>query len=186
MKDHREISHGMYMFSKIDPSEVIAHYLQDLDEQGIDISGFTLDPLLEQPQNFTKRKREPSDKKKKKKKKKNTLNTEDSSVSQKPPMPLSSSTPSKSSNSEAPLISWSRWMTYEVFKLEGLSKQVRNDYIRGAKERLEARLVQEAEEKARKEDEEKARIEAEERVQLEVKEKVAAEVATAEAKVDAE
>lgn len=43
LKDHREISHGMYIFSKIDPLEVIAHYLQDLAEQGIDIYGFTLD-----------------------------------------------------------------------------------------------------------------------------------------------
>lgn len=30
LKDHREISHGMYLFFEIDPSEVIAHYLQDL------------------------------------------------------------------------------------------------------------------------------------------------------------
>ena len=53
-----------------------------------------------------------------------------------------------------------RWMTFEVFKLKGISEQVRNNYIRGAKERLEALLVKEAEEKARKKDEEKASIEA--------------------------
>ncbi|XP_050878124.1 uncharacterized protein LOC127081940 [Lathyrus oleraceus] len=49
-----------------------------------------------------------------------------------------------------------RWMTFEVFKLKGVSEQVRNDYIRGDEERLEARLAQEDEEKARKEVEEKA------------------------------
>lgn len=43
LKDHREIYHGMYLFSKIDPPEVISHYLQDLAAHGIDISGFTLD-----------------------------------------------------------------------------------------------------------------------------------------------
>ena len=48
-------------------------------------------------------------------------------------------------------------MTFEVFKLKGLSKQVRNDYIREAEERLEARLSREAEEKERLEAEEKAR-----------------------------
>ena len=49
-------------------------------------------------------------------------------------------------------------MTSEVFKLKGISEQVRNDYIRDAEERLEARVVQEVEEQARKEAEEKARI----------------------------
>lgn len=39
LKDHREISNGMYLFSKIDPPEVITHYLQDLAALGIDISG---------------------------------------------------------------------------------------------------------------------------------------------------
>lgn len=53
-----------------------------------------------------------------------------------------------------------RWMTFEIFMLKGLSKQVRNDYIRGYKERLEARMVKEAEEKARLEAEEKLRKEA--------------------------
>lgn len=53
-------------------------------------------------------------------------------------------------------------MTYEVFKLKGLSEQVRNDYIREAKERLEAHLVKDAEEKAREEAEEQARREAKE------------------------
>ena len=75
-------------------------------------------------------------------------------------------------------------MKSEVFKLKGLSKQVRNDYIRGAKERLKTRLVQEAEEKARKEDEEMAKIEAEERAILEAEKAVAAE-AEAKAKANA-
>lgn len=39
-------------------------------------------------------------------------------------------------------------MTSEAFKLKGLSEQVRNDYIREAEERLEARLAREAKEKA--------------------------------------
>lgn len=46
-------------------------------------------------------------------------------------------------------------MTFEVLKLKGLSEQVRNDYIKGAEERLEARLVQEAAERARREVEER-------------------------------
>lgn len=104
VKDHKEISHGMYLFSKIDPPEVIAHYLQDLAAQGIDISGFTLDWLPEQPPNFMKRKRDPS----KKKNKKKTLKLGDSSASQKQLVPLRSSAPSKSHISEAPLASKSR------------------------------------------------------------------------------
>lgn len=43
LKDQREISNRMYLISKIDPLDVIAHYLQDLEAQGIDIYGFTLD-----------------------------------------------------------------------------------------------------------------------------------------------
>lgn len=58
-------------------------------------------------------------------------------------------------------------MTSRVFKLKGLSEQVRNDYIREAEERLEARLVKEAEEKTLKEAEEKARLEAEEQARKE-------------------
>ncbi|XP_050914681.1 uncharacterized protein LOC127129571 [Lathyrus oleraceus] len=61
-----------------------------------------------------------------------------------------------------------RWITSEVFKLKGLSEQVKNDYIRGAEERMEARLAQEAEERAREEAEERTRREAEERVVAEV------------------
>lgn len=38
-------------------------------------------------------------------------------------------------------------MTSEVFKLKGLSEQVRNDFIRNAKEKLEAHLDKEATEK---------------------------------------
>lgn len=47
-------------------------------------------------------------------------------------------------------------MTSEVFKLKGLSEQLRNDYIRGAEERLEAHLEHEATERARKQAEERA------------------------------
>ena len=64
-----EISNVMYLFSKIDPPEVIAHYLQDLEAQGIEIFRFTWDWLPEQTPNFMKRKRKPSEKNKKKKKK---------------------------------------------------------------------------------------------------------------------
>lgn len=52
-----------------------------------------------------------------------------------------------------------RWMTSEVFKLKGLSEQVINDHIRGAEERLEARLAQQAEERSKKEAEERAKKE---------------------------
>lgn len=60
----------------------------------------------------------------------------------------------------------------EVFKLKGLSEQVRNDYIRGAKEKLEARLAKEATEKAEREVAEKAVAKA---AAKEVAKKVAAE-----------
>lgn len=43
LKDHRERENEMYLFSKIDPLEVIVCYLQDLEAQGIDIYGFILD-----------------------------------------------------------------------------------------------------------------------------------------------
>lgn len=70
-------------------------------------------------------------------------------------------------------------MTSEVFKLKGLSKQVKNDYIKDTEERLEARMVKEAEEKALKEAEEKARLEAEEQERKEAEEKVVAEAVAA-------
>lgn len=44
-----------------------------------------------------------------------------------------------------------RWMTSEIFKMKGLSKQVINDFIRDAKERLEARMTKEAAVKAKRE-----------------------------------
>ncbi|XP_050876746.1 uncharacterized protein LOC127080469 [Lathyrus oleraceus] len=82
-----------------------------------------------------------------------------------------------------------RCMTSEAFKLKSLSEQVRNDFIREAGERLQARLFREAEEKARREGEEKARVEEEQMVR-EATKKVAAKAAAAEAeakvKADAE
>lgn len=60
LKDHKEKANEIYIFSKIDPQEVIACYLQDLEAQSFDIFGFSLDWLLDQPPNFLKRKREPS------------------------------------------------------------------------------------------------------------------------------
>ncbi|XP_050889703.1 eukaryotic translation initiation factor 4 gamma-like [Lathyrus oleraceus] len=79
-------------------------------------------------------------------------------------------------------IHWNRviiWMTSEAFKLKGLSKQVHNDFIRDARERLRARLVREAEEKARREAEEKARLEEEQRVRESTKKDVVEVAATA-------
>ncbi|XP_050919606.1 uncharacterized protein LOC127137164 [Lathyrus oleraceus] len=83
-----------------------------------------------------------------------------------------------------------RWMTSKAFKLKGLSEQVRNDFIREAGERLQARLDREAEEQARREGEEKARLEEEENAR-EAFEKATAEDAAdveaeAKAKADAE
>lgn len=66
--DHRKIPNSVYLFSKIDPLEVVAYYLQDLPSQGVDISEFYVDWLLERPPNFMKRQREPSRKSKKAKK----------------------------------------------------------------------------------------------------------------------
>lgn len=96
LKNQRKIPYAMYLFSKIDPPEVIAHYLQDLASQGVDISEFSVDWLPEQPPYFMKRKREPSEKSKKKK----TLNLGEPSETRSP-APLASSTSSKSKLSEA-------------------------------------------------------------------------------------
>ena len=63
-------------------------------------------------------------------------------------------------------------MTSEFFKLKDLSEQVRNDFIRGAREKLEARLAKEAVEKAERESAEVAA--------RETTEKVVAEAATRE------
>ncbi|XP_050896602.1 uncharacterized protein LOC127103379 [Lathyrus oleraceus] len=68
LKDQRKIPSGLYLFSKIDPPEVVAHYLKDLASQGVDILEFFVDWLLEHPPNFMKRQREPYDKSKKAKK----------------------------------------------------------------------------------------------------------------------
>lgn len=70
LKDQRKIPNGLYLFSKIDLPEVIAHYLQDLANQGANISYFSVDCLPEQLPNFMKRKREPSKKMKKAKRSK--------------------------------------------------------------------------------------------------------------------
>ncbi|XP_050890958.1 uncharacterized protein LOC127096433 [Lathyrus oleraceus] len=78
-----------------------------------------------------------------------------------------------------------RWMTSEIFKLKGLSEQVRNDYIREAEERLEARMAREAEEEVRQEAEEKARLEAEVQERKEDEAKVIFEATAAEAKAKA-
>ncbi|XP_050896311.1 uncharacterized protein LOC127103060 [Lathyrus oleraceus] len=77
-----------------------------------------------------------------------------------------------------------RWMTYEAFKLKILFEQVRNDFIREARERLQTRLVREGEEKARSEAEEKSRLEEEKRVG-EAAEKAADEAAAAAAAAEA-
>lgn len=41
-------------------------------------------------------------------------------------------------------------MTSEVFKLKGLSEQVKNDFIKSAEENLEAHLAKEVAEKAKR------------------------------------
>ncbi|XP_050918803.1 uncharacterized protein LOC127136264 [Lathyrus oleraceus] len=80
---------------------------------------------------------------------------------------------------------FSKWMTSEVFKLKGLSKQVINDYIREAKERLEARLPQEVTERAMKEakerDDAKEEDEKDDVVEVEVEAEEAARKAAEEA-----
>ncbi|XP_050909633.1 eukaryotic translation initiation factor 4 gamma-like [Lathyrus oleraceus] len=76
-------------------------------------------------------------------------------------------------------------MTSEAFKLKGLSEQVYNDFFRYAGVRLQARLVREAKEKAKKEAEEKARLEEEQRIR-EAEEKAAVEVVATVAAAEAE
>lgn len=62
LKDKREKADEMYLFTKIDPLEVIEFYLEDLEAQGYDTSSFSMDWLPDHPLNFFKRKREPSQK----------------------------------------------------------------------------------------------------------------------------
>ncbi|XP_050919020.1 uncharacterized protein LOC127136515 [Lathyrus oleraceus] len=68
LKHQRKIPNALYLFSKTDPSQVVAYYLQDLANQGVDISEFSVDWLPEHPPHFMKRTREPSKKSKKAKK----------------------------------------------------------------------------------------------------------------------
>lgn len=62
LKNQREKANVMYLFTKIDLLEVITCHLQDLEAQGYDIFGFSLDWLPEKPTNFLKRKKEPPQK----------------------------------------------------------------------------------------------------------------------------
>lgn len=96
LKDQRKIPNSLYLFSKIDPPEVVMHYLQDLANQRVDISDFFVDWLPEHPPNFMKRQREPSEKSKREK-------LGEPSVSR-PPVPLVSfsSSPSKSLPPKSP------------------------------------------------------------------------------------
>ncbi|XP_050895532.1 eukaryotic translation initiation factor 4 gamma-like [Lathyrus oleraceus] len=75
------------------------HYLQDLANQGVDISNFSVDWLPEHPPNFMKRMRESSERKMKKKAQK----LGETSVSR-PHVPLVSSSPSKFLPSDSPSI----------------------------------------------------------------------------------
>ncbi|XP_050888016.1 leucine-rich repeat extensin-like protein 2 [Lathyrus oleraceus] len=90
LRDQRKIPNKIYLFSKIDPPEVVAYYLKDLANQGVDISDFSVDWITEHPPHFMKRMREHSKKSKKAKKAK----LGESSGSR-PPVPLAGS-PSKS------------------------------------------------------------------------------------------
>lgn len=108
LKDQRERANEMYLFSNIDPPEVITCYFQDLETQGFDISDFSLDLLLDQPHNFWKIKREPSQNTTIHKKK--ILKLGESLTTKKKPVLLTSSSASSSklSISEAPHPSGSR------------------------------------------------------------------------------
>ncbi|XP_050908976.1 uncharacterized protein LOC127122725 [Lathyrus oleraceus] len=68
-----------------------------------------------------------------------------------------------------------RWMTSEIFKMKGLFEQLRNDFIRGVKERLEDWLAKEAVEKAKREATKKAAKEIAEKVDTEAAAKEKAE-----------
>ncbi|XP_050919757.1 uncharacterized protein LOC127137328 [Lathyrus oleraceus] len=70
LKDQRKIPNELYLFSKIDPPEVVMYYLDDLRKQGVEFSDFNLDWLPECPPDFMKRPRRPSEKAKQEKKEK--------------------------------------------------------------------------------------------------------------------
>ncbi|XP_050909222.1 uncharacterized protein LOC127122998 [Lathyrus oleraceus] len=107
---------------------------KDLEAQGIDISGFSLEWLPDQPPNFLKRKREPSEKKKKKK----SLKLGESSGTQKKPAPMSSSAPKREA--------------VEAITKEAVEKVVAEAATREQAE-VEAELVAKAVQKAAEEDE---------------------------------
>ncbi|XP_050896337.1 uncharacterized protein LOC127103091 [Lathyrus oleraceus] len=189
LKDQRKIPNGLYLFSKIDPPKVVVHYLQDLTNQGVDISEFSVDWLPEHPPNFMKRMREPSEKSKKAKKAK--LGETSGS---RPPVPLADSRTEAVAEAEAKAKAEAEEAAHVVaeeatkatFKLKGLSEQVRKDFIRDVGIRLHARLAREAEEKARKEGEEKYLLEEEQRIREAEEKGVAEAAAEAEAKAKAE
>lgn len=89
LKDKIEQVDDMYIFTKIDPPEVIKFYLRDLEAQDYDMSSFNMDWLLDHHPNFMKRKREASQKTIVQKKK--ILNLGESSATKKKPMSLTSS-----------------------------------------------------------------------------------------------
>ncbi|XP_050908138.1 extensin-like [Lathyrus oleraceus] len=62
LKDQREIPHGLYLFSKEDPRDVILFYLDNLMKEGVDISDFNLSELPETAPNFMDHPRGPSEK----------------------------------------------------------------------------------------------------------------------------
>ncbi|XP_050909443.1 pollen-specific leucine-rich repeat extensin-like protein 2 [Lathyrus oleraceus] len=99
LKDQRKIPNVLYLFSKIDPPKVVAHYLQDLVSQGVDISEFSVDWLPERPPNFMKRQREPS--KKSKKAKKAKLGE---TFGSRPPVPLTDSPSTEPSDPQSPTL----------------------------------------------------------------------------------
>ncbi|KAI5434087.1 hypothetical protein KIW84_021087 [Lathyrus oleraceus] len=62
LKDQRKIPHGLYLFSKEEPRDVILFYLQGLKDEGVDISDFHLSDLPDTSPNFMSHKRGPSEK----------------------------------------------------------------------------------------------------------------------------
>ncbi|KAI5389543.1 hypothetical protein KIW84_074997 [Lathyrus oleraceus] len=60
--DQRKIPHGLYLFSREEPRDVILFYLQGLKDEGVDISDFHLSDLPDKAPNFMRHKRGPSEK----------------------------------------------------------------------------------------------------------------------------
>ncbi|KAI5387729.1 hypothetical protein KIW84_073720 [Lathyrus oleraceus] len=103
LKYQRKLPHGLARFYKNEPREAILHYMQRLKDEGVDISDFRLDDMLDSESDFVKFKRGPSEKKSSKAKKARLGETSESRPSA--PLQETSGMSAPAIPSEPPLVS---------------------------------------------------------------------------------